>query len=128
MDIESKVINLSPDTEYTDKYGRRLTVKRTSYQEQAKGYYIYVEGQGYPEFYGTFDPVTIHVPDAKFQPGDSVQARNGKGAIYYINRVFNRDGNLYYEFDNGSVDVRKRARSGWHLADRADKGYKKLSH
>jgi hypothetical protein len=67
---------------------------------------------------------------AKFKSGDMVMARNGKGDVYMVNRVFmHQIGGTpteYYEFDNGSVDVRKRARSGWHPVFKADRGYKKV--
>lgn len=66
---------------------------------------------------------------AKFKAGDWVQARNGKGAVYMVNRVFTFGmfDTEYYEFDNGSVDVRKRAKSGWHQTEKADKGYKAVN-
>ena len=64
----------------------------------------------------------------KFKPGDMVIARNGKGAVYCINRIVEQDvaGHKYrfYDFDNGSVHIAKRARSGWHDIARADRGYK----
>lgn len=63
---------------------------------------------------------------AKFKAGDWVIARNGKGAVYLINRIVPADrfNSERYEFDNGSVDIRKRALSGYHEVTRADKGYK----
>ena len=127
MDIETQVMNLSPDTEFTDKYGRRHKVKYTgiSWVETPKGgIYVDVVGQGYPEFYMFQDPVLIHVPDAKFKPGDWVIARNGKGDVYHVDRVSRDDHGVYYMFDNGSVHIAKRGRSGLHYADRADRGYK----
>jgi hypothetical protein len=128
MDIKTTAIWLHRDDEYTDEFGKRHKAMRIDSVPQADGYYVYVEGQGYPEFYLRTHAVTIHVPDRKFKPGDWVTARSGKGDVYQINRVFkDRWGHTYYDFDNGSVDVRKRNRSGWHEADRADKGYKKLS-
>lgn len=68
---------------------------------------------------------------AKFKPGQMVQARNGRGSVYMINRIIPAQyhGETLiaperYEFDNGSVDIRKRARSGAHTVERADRGYK----
>lgn len=126
MDINSTIQWLHSDDEFTDEYGKRHRVNRMNLAPGgANGYYVYVEGQGYPEFYLWGHKVTIHVPDAKFKPGDWVIARSGRGDVYQINRVFkNRWGQIYYVFDNGSVSVHKRARSGWHAADRADLGYK----
>ena len=130
MDIQSKVIYLNADDEFTDKLGHRHKVSYRGVWDvdtPKGGRYVYVEGQGYPEFYMWDDPVTIHVPDAKFQPGDWVVARSGQGAVYSINRVAKDRYGVYYVFDNGSVHIAKRARSGRHYADRADLGYKKLS-
>lgn len=127
MDIQSKVLYLNPDDEFTDKLGHRHKVKYTGIRTldtPKGGVYVDIDGQGYPEFYMWDDPVTIHVPDAKFKPGDWVVARNGQGAVYAINRVARNEYGIYYIFDNGSVHIAKRARSGRHYADRADLGYK----
>lgn len=129
MDIQSTVLYLSPDDEFTDKLGHRHKVSYRGVEHvvtPANGAYVYVEGQGYPEFYMFNDPVIIHVPDAKFQPGDFVIARSGRGSSYMVNRVYKWQNRVYYVFDNGSVHVAKRARSGTHLAERADLGYKKI--
>lgn len=127
MDIKTTALWINPDDEYTDEFGHRHKALRIDRVDRADGYYVYVEGQGYPEFYRPAHKVTIHVPDTKFKPGDFVTARSGRGDCYQIARVFtDRWGKTYYVFDNGSVDIRKRNRSGWHEADRADKGYKKL--
>lgn len=127
MDIKSKVLNLSPDDEFTDKYGQRHKVSHRGLDQTlvpSGGVYVYVEGQGYPEFYTWDDPVTIHVPDAKFKPGDWVIARSGQGDVYLIERVARDRYGVYYMFDNGAVHIAKRRRSGLHYADRADHGYK----
>lgn len=125
MDIVTTVAYLNRDDSFTDYMGRRHKVDRISYQPDAGGYYVYVVGQKHPEFYLYSRAVTLHVPDSKFKPGDWVVARSGKGEVYLINRVFtDRWGKTYYDFDNGSVDVRKRRRSGWHEMNRADRGYK----
>jgi len=127
MDIKTTAIWINPDDEFTDEMGHRHKALRIDRVERADGYYVYVEGQNYPEFYLRTHAVTIHVPDTKFKPGETVTARNGRGDCYQIARVFtDRWGKTYYVFDNGSVDIRKRNRSGWHEADRANKGYKKL--
>lgn len=130
MDIQSKVGYLHPDDEFTDKFGQRHKVKYTGIRTldtPKGGVYVDVDGQGYPEFYMWTDPVTIHVPDAKFAPGDWVIARSGAGDVYQISRVAKDRYGVYYIFDNGSVHIAKRARSGRHYANRADLGYKKLS-
>jgi hypothetical protein len=127
MDIQSKVINLHPDDEFTDKLGQRHKVKYTGIRTldtPKGGVYVDVEGQGYPEFYMWDDAVTIHVPDAKFKPGDWVVARSGQGSVYSVDRVARNDYGVYYVFDNGSVHIAKRARSGRHYASSADHGYK----
>ena len=129
MDFKTTANWIDPDDEFTDDMGHRHKAVRTRRADgPVNGVYVYVEGQDYPEFYVWNHSVTIHIPDAKFQPGDFVIARNGQGSSYQINRVAkDRFGKLYYIFDNGSVHVAKRARSGRHYADRADLGYKKLS-
>lgn len=127
MDIKTTVLYLSPDDEFTDKYGQRHKVRYTGFRTldtPKGGVYVDVEGQGYPEFYMWNDPVTIHVPDAKFKPGDWVVARSGKGDVYLVNSVARDQFGVYYEFDNGAVHVAKRGRSGLHYANRADHGYK----
>lgn len=128
MDIKTTAIWLNPDDVFTDEFGKSHKALRIDRVERTDGFYVYVEGQGYPEFYLRTHAVTIHVPDTKFKPGDWVTARSGKGDVYQIARVFkDRWGKTIYTFDNGAVDIRKRNRSGWHDADTADKGYKKLS-
>ena len=126
MDIQTTVLYLNTDDEFTDEYGKRHKVNRINRLDTPKGgYYVYVEGQSYPEFYLYTHKITKHIPDAKFKPGDMVIARSGKGDVYQINRVFrNRWNEIYYVFDNGSVSPSKRGRSGWHPANRADRGYK----
>ena len=127
MDIKTTAIWLNPDDEFTDALGHRHKALRIDRVERADGYYVYVEGQGYPEFYLRTHEVTIHVPDTKFKPGEFVTARSGRGDYYQIARVFkDRWGKTDYVFDHGAVDIRTRTRSGWHEADRADKGYELL--
>lgn len=60
---------------------------------------------------------------AKFKIGDTVRARNGRGSFYQIEDIQTRYGKECYLFDNGSVHIAKRARSGWHEVDRAERGY-----
>lgn len=64
----------------------------------------------------------------KFAVGDTVQARNGRGSFYEITaiRPDTYTGGLQYLFDNGAVNIKKRARSGFHAVERADKGYRKV--
>lgn len=71
---------------------------------------------------------------AKFQAGDFVVAKNGKGDCYMVNRVVEAksEGHGYptedmYELDNGAVHVAKRAQSGSHPVAKVDRYYKKVS-
>lgn len=70
---------------------------------------------------------------AKFKPGQFVVAKNGQGHAYMINRIIpaKSEGKMLpypaedqYDLDNGSVDVRKRAKSGWHPVEKIDRYYK----
>jgi hypothetical protein len=71
---------------------------------------------------------------AKFKPGQFVMASNGRGDVYMINRIipagmlhggtFQIPGEDMYDLDNGSVDVRKRQRSGWHRVAKIDRYWK----
>lgn len=129
MDVVTTAAWLATDEIFTDYMGVRHQVVRTAYQSDAGGYYVYVVGQSHPEFYLSNRAVTVHIPDTKFKPGDMVQARNGRGAVYMVTRVIpaSKYSPERYEFDNGSVDVRKRARSGNHPVSRADRGFRKVT-
>lgn len=130
MDIKTTAIHLSTHIEFTDETGHRFTVDHGGVRmvdTPKGGVYVYVKEHGYPEFYMADAPVTVHVPEAKFAPGDTVVAKSGKGSVYNVDKVARDRYGIFYVFDNGSVDVRKRARSGRHYATDADKGYKKLS-
>lgn len=68
--------------------------------------------------------------ETKFKPGDMVMAKNGSGDCYEIVRLVDAEewkGGPYYELDNGAVDIRKRARSGWHAVAAIDRNYKKVT-
>lgn len=68
--------------------------------------------------------------DPKFNPGDTIIAKNGSGSYYEIVRIADAkewSGGPYYELDNGAVDIRKRARSGWHPVSKIDRTYKKVT-
>lgn len=66
--------------------------------------------------------------DYKFAVGDTVQARNGRGSFYEVTRILHATDQVgaKYLFDNGAVNIKKRARSGYHLVEVADKGYRKV--
>lgn len=127
MDVVTTPAWLARDEIFTDEMGHRHQVDRI--QQIDVGYYVYVVGQNYPEFYTRDHKITVHVPETKYVPGDMVQARNGRGEVYMVTRVIpaSRWSPMRYEFDNGSVDVRKRARSGHHAVSRADRGFRKVT-
>ncbi|QPX62389.1 hypothetical protein SEA_WARDA_59 [Arthrobacter phage Warda] len=68
-------------------------------------------------------------PAPAFRPGQFVAAKNGQGGVYMINRIVPADNwaPARYELDNGSVDVRKRGRSGLHPVAKIDRYYKALA-
>jgi hypothetical protein len=65
---------------------------------------------------------------AKFQPGDYVMARNGRGSCYMINRIVPATQHRpeSYDLDNGAVHIQKRAKSGLHPVEKIDRGYKRV--
>lgn len=127
MDVVTTPVWLASDEIFTDEMGHRHQVDRI--QRIDAGVYVYVVGQKHPEFYTTDHKITVHVPETKFKPGDMVQARNGRGEVYMITRVIpaSKYSPERYDFDNGSVSISKRARSGHHPVSRADRGYRKVS-
>jgi len=66
--------------------------------------------------------------EPKLRPGMMVMAKNGKGDVYQIVRIIPANGfhGPYYDLDNGAVDIRKRARSGWHPVEKIDNFYKEV--
>ncbi|QIN94458.1 hypothetical protein SEA_KAYLISSA_60 [Arthrobacter phage Kaylissa] len=68
-------------------------------------------------------------PAPAFRPGQMVAAKNGQGGVYMINRIVPADNwaPARYELDNGSVDIRKRGRSGLHAVAKIDRYYKALA-
>lgn len=62
----------------------------------------------------------------KFTPGQFVTAKNGKGAVYMVNRIIpaTQAQPERYELDNGAVHIKKRALSGWHPVEKIDRYYK----
>jgi hypothetical protein len=127
MDVVTTPAWLATDEIFTDVMGHTHQVSRVQHIDA--GYYVYVVGQNHPEFYTRHHQITVHVPETKFKPGDMVQARNGRGAVYMVTRIIpaNRVSGVRYEFDNGSVDIRKRARSGYHDVAKADRGFRKVT-
>lgn len=127
MDVVTTPAWLATDEIFTDAMGHRHQVRNI--QHAGSGYYVFVVGQPYPEFYTADHKITVHVPETKFKPGDMVQARNGRGDVYMVVRIIpaSKSAPMRYEFDNGSVDVRKRARSGHHSVSRADRGFRKVT-
>lgn len=125
MDVKTTARYLDTDDNFTDEMGHMHQVA-TITRPHVRGLYVYVVGQSYPEFYLNDHVMTIHVPDTKFKPGDWVVARSGKGSVYLVSRVIpgNRYSGMRYVFDNGSVHVAKRARSGYHDVEKANRGYK----